>query len=215
MEFPPSSISDCSFSSKRAYSEFSRLRRITAAAFWKGGVKVRRRDRFLIVLLLGAAAAGFVLWRDLTLPQRALEKAKTQVLVENLELEREISGDLFTVHAKEARKMQDERIEASSLDVGANLAGGGRWQMRAVSGSLEPSGKILLSDVFARNLRKGTSLDVTAKEALWDPVRRQWDFAGGVLLRQGTMDAGGKSGVADPNGRVTLMGEAWATWERP
>jgi hypothetical protein len=144
-----------------------------------------------------------------------MEKAKTQVFVENLELEREISGDLFTVHAKEARKMQNERIEASSLEVGANLAGGGRWQMRAVSGSLEPSGKILLSDVYARNLRKGTNLDVTAKEALWDPGRRQWDFEGGVLLRQGTMDAGGKTGVADPNGRVTLMGEAWATWERP
>lgn len=175
---------------------------------------MRRRNVILVLLCLGIVVTGFVLWRDLSLPERARETAKTQVLIQNLELEREISGDLFRIHAMEARKMQDERIEASSLDVGANLAGGGKWQLKAISGSLEPDGQIRLSSVFASNPGKGTSLDITAKEALWNPGTRQWSFEEGVLLRHGILAAGANRGMANPNGRVTLLGEAWATWEK-
>jgi hypothetical protein len=176
---------------------------------------VRNRDRFLLALSVVAALGAFVLWRDLSLPERARQTAKTQVLIENLQLEREISGDLFRVQAKEARKLQDERVEASSLDVDANLRSGDRWQMRAASGSLETHGEIRLSDVFATNLRKGPDLDLEAKTVRWNPERRRWDLEGGITLRQGDMRAGGNSGMADPNGRVTLSGEAWATWQKP
>ena len=110
--------------------------------------------------------------------------------------------------------MQDERIEASSMDLGASLAGGGRWDLEAASGSLEPGGQIRLHDVLAINLRKGTPLHIRVKEASWNPERRLWEFQGGVLLRQGGLQAGGKTGVAEPGGRVTLYGGAWATWEK-
>lgn len=175
---------------------------------------MRRRNVILVLLCLGIVVAGFVLWRDLSLPERARETAKTQVLIQNLELEREISGDIFRIRAMEARKMQDERIEASSLDVRASLSGGGQWQLKAVSGSLEPGGEIRLSSVFASKPGKGMNLDITAKEALWNPEQRQWDFEEGVLLRQGILSAGANRGMADPSGRVTLLGEAWATWEK-
>lgn len=174
-----------------------------------------RRNVILVLLCLGIAVAGFVLWRDLSLPERVRETAKTQVLIQDLELEREVSGDLFRVHAMEARKMQDERIEASSLDIRANLAGGGQWQLKALSGSLEPGGEIRLSRVIASKPGKGTNLDITAEEALWNTEERQWDFEEGVRLRQGILSAGANQGTADPNGRVTLLGEAWATWEKP
>lgn len=176
---------------------------------------MRNRVRFLLALSVAAGLLAFVLWRDLSLPERARQTAKTQVLIENLELEREISGDLFQVKAKEARKMQDERVEASSLDVGATLGGGGRWKMRAASGSLETSGEIRLSEVIATNLRQGQDLDLEAKTVRWDTERRLWDLEGGITVRQGNLQAGGKNGVADPNGRVTLSGEAWATWQKP
>ncbi len=175
---------------------------------------MRRRNVILVLLCLGIVVTGFLLWRDLSLPERARETAKTQVLIQNLELEREISGDLFHIHAMEARKMQDERIEASSLDVRASLSGGGQWQLKAISGSLEPGGEIRLSSVFASNPGKGINLDITAKKALWNPEQRQWDFEEGVSLRQGFLSAGANRGMADPNGRVTLLGEAWATWEK-
>lgn len=176
---------------------------------------MRRRNRFLLVLSLLIVVAGYVLWRDLTLPQRAREAEKTEILVQNLELEREISGDIFRFKAKEARKMQGERIEAFSLDVGATLSGKENWELRSVSGSLEPQGEIRLSEVFARNLRKGENLDIEAKQILWNPQKREWNFDGGVLVRQGSLKAGGTSGTAAPDGHVTLSGEAWATWEKP
>ena len=173
-----------------------------------------RRTVYLVIFCTAALAAGFLLWRDLTLPERARESAQTQVLVESLDLQREISGDLFTLHAAEARRMQDERIEASSMDIVANLAGEGRWELEAASGSLEPGGQMRLHDVLARNLRKGTPLDITVKEAFWNPERRIWELQGGVLLRQEPLQAGGETGVAEPGGRVTLYGGAWATWEK-
>ena len=173
-----------------------------------------RRTVYLALFCAVALAAGFLLWRDLTLPERVRESAQTQVLVESLDLQRDISGDLFTLRAAEARRMQDERIEASSMDLGASLAGGGRWDLEAASGSLEPGGQIRLHDVLAINLRKGTPLHIRVKEASWNPERRLWEFQGGVLLRQGGLQAGGKTGVAEPGGRVTLYGGAWATWEK-
>lgn len=174
-----------------------------------------RKTRFLLVLALGLAAAAFVLRNDLLLPGRVREAEKTQVLVENLELEREVSGDVFKVRAQQARKMEDERIEAESIDVDATLADGSRWEMKALSGNLQPRGEIRLLDVSGRALRKDKNLEVTAKEAQWDPGARRWVFEGGVLLKHGSMAGGGQRGTADPNGRVSLMGEAWATWERP
>jgi len=173
-----------------------------------------RRIAYLALFCTAALAAGFLLWRDLSLPERVQESTQTQILVESLDLQRDISGDLFSLHAAEARRMQDERIEASSMDVGASLAGGGRWELEAASGSLEPGGEIRLHDVFARNLRKGTSLDIKVKEAFWNPERRLWEFQGGVLLQHGPLQAGGKTGMAEPGGRVTLYGGAWATWEK-
>ena len=175
---------------------------------------MRHRDRFLLVLLLGLLVAAAVLWRDLSLPERAREKAQTQLVVDDLEMEREISGDLFKIRASQARKMQDGLIEASSLDIHAFLSGEGDWKLNAVSGKLENKGAILLSEVSAKHVGDGLDMDVKAPIASWDPESRIWQFDGPVTITQGSLSAGGSKGKAKPGGLVTLSGEAWATWER-
>lgn len=170
----------------------------------------------LIAALLVAAAAGFVLWRDLSLPERARKVEQTQVLVESLDLEREVSGDVFRIKAAEARKMQDGTVEASSLDVGAVMHQGSVWFLKAASGRLMPDGVILLSGgLYATNQRKAGDQNMEAESARWDPVSRSWELEGGITLRHGAMKAGGRTGLVEPDGRITLSGGAWATWIKP
>jgi len=177
---------------------------------------VRTGSRILVGAIIAAAAAGFVLWRDLTLPERVHKSAQTQVLLESIDLEREISGDIFRLKASEARKMQDGTVEASSLDVGAAMQGGSRWFLKAASGRLEPGGEILLEGkILATHPRKSGNLNMEAESARWDPARRIWELEGAITLRHGGMTAGGMTGSVEPDGRTTLSGGAWATWGKP
>lgn len=177
---------------------------------------MRARNLFLLAALVVASAAGFVLWKDLTLPERVHKSAQTQVLLESIDLEREISGDLFRLKAAEARKMQDGTVEASSLDLGATIRGDSRWFLKAASGRLEPGGEILLTGkIFATHPRKSGNLNMEAESARWDPTRRIWELEGTITLRHGEMTAGGKTGSVEPDGRTKLSGGAWAKWEKP
>jgi hypothetical protein len=99
-------------------------------------MKIKKSFAALLAVLFGAGLLARYAFRDIALDVNLLRENLQQmpsVVLENLEFEREISGDLWQVRILLAER-RGGRVEVRSVDVSRRLANGGEWYFRSAAG---------------------------------------------------------------------------------
>jgi hypothetical protein len=101
-----------------------------------GKIKIGKRTVVLLAALFGVGLMARYALRDISLDANLLRESLQRipaVVLENLEFEREISGDLWQVRIPLAER-RDGRVEVRSVDVSRRMGNGREWYFRSVSG---------------------------------------------------------------------------------
>jgi hypothetical protein len=99
-------------------------------------MKIKKSFAALLAVLFGAGLLARYAFRDIALDVNLLRENLQRIpsmVLENLEFEREISGDLWQVRIPLAER-RDGRVEVRSVDVSRRLANGGEWYFRSAAG---------------------------------------------------------------------------------
>ncbi|GHV44153.1 hypothetical protein FACS1894204_00810 [Synergistales bacterium] len=98
-----------------------------------------KNKKIFLVLFLAVLSVGWIaryVVRDINLDvdilRMSLEKMPA-IIMENLDFEREISGDIWRAHIPRAAR-RDGVVEVTSVDATRNQAGGQEWYFRSASG---------------------------------------------------------------------------------
>jgi hypothetical protein len=101
-----------------------------------GAVKIRKGVVALLAALFGIGLLARYAFRDIALDVDLLRESLQRipsVVLENLEFEREISGDLWQVRIPLAER-RDGRVEVRSVDVTRRMENGREWYFRSAAG---------------------------------------------------------------------------------
>ncbi|MFP4483098.1 MAG: hypothetical protein ACLFN0_09950 [Thermovirgaceae bacterium] len=172
-------------------------------------------------LIIGAVALLVLLWigllyRDTRMTDEAHEEYGTpELVVRGLDLEREISGDVWVLHSMRAERYEKiNRLE--SIEVIMTTANGDVWLVNAPEGTVtHDGGEIRLFDPLGRRKDEKKPLFWTAPEALWDGKKEVWFFSEGIHLWDDTVDVKGRVGTLRPGGKMRLEKGVTVSWKRP
>ncbi len=164
----------------------------------------------LLVLLWGA-----LLYRDMRLGVEEHEDYGTsEIVLRGLDLEREVSGDLWTLHAERAERY-DKLNRLESIRVTLKTANGDAWLMEAPEGTVTHDGsEIRLIDPSGQRKDETRPLSWTAPVALWDGETERWFFPEGLTFWNENIEVEGVTGTLDPGGRIRLEKGATASWKK-
>jgi hypothetical protein len=99
-------------------------------------MKIKKSFAVFLAVLFGAGLLARYAFRDIALDVDLLRESLQRipsVVLENLEFEREISGDLWQVRIPLAERRAG-RVEVRSIDVSRRLGSGGEWYFRSAAG---------------------------------------------------------------------------------
>ena len=99
-------------------------------------MKIKKGSAALLAMLFGAGLLARYAFRDISLDVDLLRESLQRipsVILENLEFEREISGDLWQVRIPLAER-RGGRVEVRSLDVSRRMGNGREWYFRSTAG---------------------------------------------------------------------------------
>jgi hypothetical protein len=99
-------------------------------------MRIKKSHAALLAVLFGAGLLARYAFRDISLDVDLLRESLQRipsVILENLEFEREISGDLWQVRVPLAER-RDGRVEVRSLDVSRRMENGREWYFRSALG---------------------------------------------------------------------------------
>ncbi|MDR2175437.1 MAG: hypothetical protein LBO82_05825 [Synergistaceae bacterium] len=99
-------------------------------------MKIRKTFIILLAALFGIGLLARYAFRDIALDADLLRESLQRmpsVILENLEFEREISGDLWQVRIPLAER-RGGRVEVRSIDVSRRMGNGREWYFRSAAG---------------------------------------------------------------------------------
>jgi len=175
-----------------------------------------RNKLILGVLLLLVLLWGGFLYRDMRLEDEGHEEYGTpEVVVRGLDLERDVSGDVWVLHSKRAERYEKiNRLEG--IDVTFTTAQGDVWVMEAPEGTVTHDGsEIRLIDPSGRRQDEKDPVFWTAPVARWDGKEEIWFFPEGIHLWNESVDVQGSIGTLRPGGRIRLEKGVTVSWKRP
>jgi len=157
---------------------------------------------------------SMMLYRDLkVVPGEQKRKDVPDVTLEDVEVQRDISGDLWTLQAERAQRF-GEKNNLEVIRVKSSTKNGALWFMDAPKGTVTDDGKVAeLWDVEGRAEKFTHPFSWRGKKAQWDQDGNRWLFPEGLSIEGKDFFAEGASGVVEMSGRVTLEGGAYARWE--
>ncbi|MGC9372871.1 MAG: hypothetical protein ACP5DY_06080 [Thermovirgaceae bacterium] len=177
---------------------------------------MNRRNLVIGGVILLVLLWGGLLYRDMRLGVEEHEEYGTaEVVLRGLDLEREVSGDLWTLHAEKAERYEKlNRLE--SIRVTLETVRGDVWLMEAPEGTATDDGTdIRLFSLSARLKGKKRPVFWTAPLARWDGEAERWFFPEGIRLWSENVEVEGATGTLHPDGRIRLEKGATVSWQSP
>jgi hypothetical protein len=141
-------------------------------------MKIRKRLFVALLAFFGVGLLAGYVFRDIRLDVELLRESierMPSLVLENLEFEQEMSGDLWQVRVPLAER-RDERIEVRSMDVRRLLADGKEWYFQSGWGVYSEKG----ASADLTSLR-GT-LETDTRVLNWESPRLSWSREENVFL---------------------------------
>jgi len=167
----------------------------------------------LIVIVL-VALWVVMLYRDLKLVPSERGKEETpDVTLENIEVQREISGDFWTLQAERAERFGN-KTNLEVIKVKSATKEGPLWFMDAPRGTVTDDGNLAeLWEVEGHAEKFTPAFKWSGRHALWDQKGKRWLFPEGLTIQGEDFLAKGARGAVDMSGKITLEDGAYARWE--
>jgi len=171
-------------------------------------------------LVAAGIALGFLLFalglaRDLRMGDRETDEKDTAppVVVEGLDVDREMSGDLWSVKAVHVEQRGDVS-DADSLDIVINTSGGTVWLISADRGHVVETDE----DITLYEATGFVSSDVRpffwkAPRAHWIPASETWLFDEGLEAWDDTVYLRGNKGIMPMSGDLSVEEGASVQWD--
>jgi hypothetical protein len=157
---------------------------------------------------------GYYMRIDLDLPKNTPVQNMPDILVENLNFSRVISGRKWQVNARGAEREADT-IRADNMEIKVSSPEDERNSvLRASSGEFsEASSKVWLREVSGFLLHKGRSIDITAPAVAYDSSSDMWFFSEGIQLSDDSTLITGGTAKINQEGVYIIGRGATACWK--
>ncbi|MDO9508497.1 MAG: hypothetical protein Q7I97_04005 [Thermovirgaceae bacterium] len=155
--------------------------------------------------------------RDLLLERNVAPAGREApaIVIEGLDVVRDVEGDRWTVKAKRVVKRGDIS-DAETLDVVIESPDGTVWTVRSDRGKIfEAEENIHLESAVGRVKHSGGEFDWTAPRANWDQKKSVWKFPEGFEARDEKLIVSGTKGGMTMAGVLNVEEGAVVTWKEP
>ena len=181
-------------------------------------MKIKRRTLLLILALVGIVVLARYVMRDIRLDVDLLREtlAKTPgVVLENLEFEREISGDLWKIRLPLAERRNGE-IHVTSMDVRRQLADGHVWYFWGNEGFYQEEAQRARLKKLLGTMETATRvMNLESPELLWSQREGSFFFPQGLTLYDSEFILKTSEASMDSSGVIVLDEGGSIRWTKP
>lgn len=169
----------------------------------------------MALLLLGVFLWG--LFHDLALDKEnsqtvPLDEKKSVITVEELEVRKELSGDLWSIFSEKADQAPG-LTRAENVEIELQKKGGPLWRAESPAAEYsEKKGALRVFQVSGRTRAENYAFSWEAPEAIFLENNREWEFPSGLRVSGQQMILEGKRGKADSRDVIYLENGARASW---
>ena len=177
---------------------------------------MNRGKLLAVTFVLLALLWGALIYRDMGMDEGGHKEYGTpEVVLRGIDLEREVSGDVWVLHSERAERYESlNRLE--SIDVVFTTRDGKTWLMKAPEGTVtHDAGKIELVNPSGSSEDQPRPVFWKAPLARWDGEKEAWFFPDGLHLWNETVDVRGNTGTIRPGGEMILEKGVTVSWKRP
>lgn len=177
-------------------------------------IKISRKKAFTIAALVFIAVIVAFLWRDFTLANRAGDIILPDIIVENIEIDREISGKQWKLISPRVEH-KDGLFYGESLDITITESDGKITRISADKGIFtRADNNIEMTSADAVVTTKENVYSLKAGKVEFDAAKELWSFSNGVMLSNGKITVEGADGSYDSkSGECTVTGGGVVTWK--
>ncbi len=176
--------------------------------------KISRKKAYTIAALIFIAVIVFFLWRDLNLAGRVGDIPLPDIIVENIEIDREINGAQWKLISPRVEH-RDGLFYGESLDITITESGDKVTRISAEKGVFSRASndvEMTGADAFVKD--KNGEFRLTAQVVEFKAETEQWFFSGGVILTDGKIKVEGKEGIYDTqSGKCIISDGGVITWK--
>lgn len=172
-----------------------------------------RRKKIVCTAIFIIAVLGAYLWRDLHLGDNYSDVRIPDVVVENIEVEREISGKMWKFISPRVEH-KDGVIYAQSLDITITESDDAQSKIYAADGVFyRESSNLSLNEAKGVYNKGDKSYTLASGVASYDAALELWSYTGGVELSDGAVVANAADGRYNmKNGDCLLSGDSMVRW---
>ncbi len=156
--------------------------------------------------------------RDMRLDVNLLREGLMRMpglVMENLQMEREVSGDLWRVHVPYLDREKD-LVTIRSLDVRRQLREGGEWYFFGAEGVYShDEGRAIVRGVLGTLETRERMWNLEGPELHWDNQSREFTFPAGLTLYDSEFSLVTPKASMDEAGVVLLEKGGSIQWTRP
>lgn len=179
---------------------------------------MRRGGLWLLMACLGVAVLVRYVMRDIRLDVDLLREGLLRmpgVVIENLEFDREISGDAWRVRLPFAEKL-GEGVSVRSIDIRRRLASGGEWYFFGSYGVYSNDERAaVLKGLLGTLETPDRVLNLESPELEWREARNEFRFPLGLTLYDDEFVLRTPEASMDESGVVLLEKGGSVTWTKP
>ncbi|NLL37697.1 MAG: hypothetical protein GX256_09290 [Fretibacterium sp.] len=181
-------------------------------------MKRKRRTLLLLLALFGIILLVRYVMSDINLDVDLLRDSLAKapgVILEDLELEREVSGDLWKVRLPRVQRSQGE-IHVTSLDICRKLADGNAWYFWGDEGVYrEEERHARLLQLLGTIETEARVLNLESPELLWKESEAEFFFPQGLTLYDAEFILRTPEASMDEAGVIVLDKGGSIRWTRP
>ncbi|NLD05101.1 MAG: LPS export ABC transporter periplasmic protein LptC [Synergistaceae bacterium] len=176
--------------------------------------KISRKKAFMIAALVFIAVIVVFLWRDLNLSNRAGDIPLPDIIVENIEIDREINGKQWKLISPRVEH-RDGLFYGESLDITITESDSKVTRINAVKGVFtRANNDIEMTSADVVMTEKNNVYNLKAGQVEFDAAKELWNFFNSVMLTDGKITVEGKDGSYDTkSGECIVTGGGVVTWK--
>ncbi|MDO9544918.1 MAG: LPS export ABC transporter periplasmic protein LptC [Synergistaceae bacterium] len=176
--------------------------------------KISRKKAYTIAALVFIAVIVVFLWRDLNLANRAGDIPLPDIIVENIEIEREINGAQWKLISPRVEH-RDGLFYGESLDITITESGDKVTRINADKGVFtRANNDIEMTSADAVMTEKNNVYNLKAGRVEFEAAKELWRFFKDVIITDGKITVEGKEGTYDTkSGECIVSGGGVVTWK--
>ena len=175
---------------------------------------ISRKKAYTITALIITAVIVAFFWRDLNLANRVGGIQLPDIIVENIEIERDINGKRWELSSPRVEH-RDGIFYGDSLDIKITESNGKYTRISADKGVFtKADNDIEMTGANALMKNKDGEFSLKAGRVEFKAETEQWFFSDGVILTDGKIKVEGKEGIYDTqSGKCIISDGGVITWK--